>query len=73
MSVGRWILRGWAFQGRIYATWALGNGGVVPATRFARFAAGDLYQSQITQGHTYQSAAIAAGVYQSGVLQGQTR
>jgi hypothetical protein len=27
MSVGRFILRGWAFQGRIYAPWALGGGG----------------------------------------------
>jgi hypothetical protein len=73
MSVGRFILRGWAFQSRVYAPWALGNGGAVPATRFARFAAGEVYQSQITHGHTYQSAAMAAGVYQSGVLQGQTR
>jgi hypothetical protein len=73
MSAGRFILRGWAFQGRIYAPWALANGGVVPATRFARFAAGDVYQSQLTQGHTYQSAATAANVYQSGILQGQAQ
>jgi hypothetical protein len=32
MSTGRFILRGWAFQGRIYAPWALGNGGAVVIT-----------------------------------------
>jgi hypothetical protein len=29
MSVGRFILRGWAFQSRVYAPWALGNSGAV--------------------------------------------
>jgi hypothetical protein len=32
MSTGRFILRGWAFQSRVYAPWALGNGGVVVVT-----------------------------------------
>ena len=28
MSVGRWIMRGRMFQGRVLAPWALENGGV---------------------------------------------
>jgi hypothetical protein len=30
MSTGRFILRGWAFQSRVYAPWALGGGVAAP-------------------------------------------
>jgi hypothetical protein len=33
MSVGRFILRGWAFQSRVYAPWALGNSGILPSVQ----------------------------------------
>ena len=28
MSVGRWIMRGRVFQGRVFAPWALANSGI---------------------------------------------
>jgi hypothetical protein len=73
MSTGRYILRGYASQGWRAAGRALADLGVTPATRFGRFAAGELYQSGIRAGQAYQSGLRVSAVYQSGILQGQVR
>lgn len=35
MSVGRLTMRGFAFQGRAFAGWALANGGILPSIQNA--------------------------------------
>ena len=71
MSTGRLIMRGRVFQPRVFATWALANGGVIPATRYGRFVAGAVYQSNTRAGQAYQSAVMVAGVYQGTITAGQ--
>ena len=71
MSAGRLTMRGRVFQPRAFATWALANGGVIPATRYGRLIAGEVYQSNTRAGQAHQSSVTAAGVYQSTIAAGQ--
>ena len=71
MSVGRLIMRGRVFQPRAFAGWALANSGVIPATRYGRFVAGEVYQSNTRAGQAHQSGVMVASVYQSTITAGQ--
>ena len=71
MSVGRYIMRGRVFQPRVFAPWALANGGQTTPTRFGRFVAGALYQSHIVRGQTYQAGIEAGTTYQAHATTGQ--
>ncbi len=73
MSTGRFTMRGFASQGYRAAGRALADQGVTPVTRFARFVAGDVYQSGVRSGDVYQSGVVTSAVYQSGVTQGQVQ
>ena len=71
MSVGRWTMRGRVFQPRVFAGWALANGGVVPATRYGRFVVGAVYQSHVVRGQSYQAGIEAGTTYQAHATTGQ--
>jgi len=73
MSTGRYVMRGRVFQPRVFAGWALANGGVIPATRYGRFVAGEVYQSNTRAGQAYQSGVALASVYQSTIAAGQVQ
>ena len=73
MTIGRYSMRGWAFQPWAFAGRALANSGIVPVVKYGRQVAGQVYQSRALTGQVTANRAVAGQVYQSDITAGQVQ
>ncbi len=73
MTVGRYSMRGRAFQPWAFAPRALADSGIVPVLKYGRLVAGQVYQSRALAGQVTADRAVAGQVYQSGITSGQVQ
>lgn len=73
MTIGRYSMRGRAFQPWAFASRALANSGIVPVVKYGRQVAGDVYQSRVLAGQVTADRVVAGQVYQSAFTAGQVQ